>query len=458
MNLDLQGQSVLIIGLGISGKSAARYLLTTGSHVWAIDDKFSAIKASAEISKLQSDGLKCIENPESFEKLRLLDFDLVVVSPGVPKNHPFYALAIQKNVPIIGEIELALRQFAKKNCKCIGVTGTNGKTTVNFMLEHIFNENGISAKAVGNSGIPLTSLLLDSSVPMPEILAIELSSFQLETLQTPILDAAVLLNITPDHLDRYASMVEYAEAKAHIFACVKSDRISYVDENCYLAFKTILEKYSLKTYGYRPSCNLYSNFDQILWNGSIECALPLEYQGKVSHDLENMLAVYGIGREFGLATENIMRALLSFKKPPHRLEFVKEIEGVTYINDSKATNIDAVIRAVESIQTSIILIAGGVDKGSPYTPWLEPFAGRVKAICTIGQAAEKIKNELHHHFPIYPFKTFDEAIIFAAGLAQPTETVLLSPGCASFDMFSSYAHRGETFKTIINNLALGGNP
>ncbi|MBA3603717.1 MAG: UDP-N-acetylmuramoyl-L-alanine--D-glutamate ligase [Parachlamydiaceae bacterium] len=452
MVLELKGKSALVFGLGISGRSAARYMLSENCSVTAVDDALSSLLNSLEVQNLQSTGLKCLEIHEAMEKLSQMEFDLVIVSPGVPKSHPLYALAMKIKISVIGEVELAMQQFSRLNCKCIGVTGTNGKTTVNFLLEHIFNANGIKTKAMGNSGIPLTSLLCETKESAPEIVVIELSSYQLETLHSRCLDAGILLNITPDHLDRYTSMLDYAKAKARLFACVKSDGISYVEENCYLAFKNILEKHELKTYGYKPSCNLYSDFHQILREGSVECTLPLQYQGRVSHDLENMLAVYGVAIEFGLKPQDILNSMLSFKKPPHRLEFVRELRGVTYIDDSKATNVDAVVRAVESIQTPIILIAGGVDKGGSYKPWQIPFKGRVQAICTIGQAAQKIKEELHENFPIYHFNSFDEAVGYASKLAKPLETVLLSPGCSSFDMFSSYAHRGETFKTIINNL------
>lgn len=452
MVLELRGKTVLIIGLGMSGRSAARFLLKEGSCVWGVDDKWPALQNSLDIQTLRFQGLMCVGSCEAFEKMVHGDFDLVIVSPGIPRSHPLYVLACQKSICIMGEIELALQYFAKMKCKCIGVTGTNGKTTVNFLLEHVFNANGIAAKAVGNSGIPLTSLLCEENDAIPEIVAIELSSFQLETLQTPVLDAAILLNITPDHLDRYASMQEYAQAKARIFACVKSSGFSYVEEKCLSSFKDILAIYNLRTYGYSSSCDLYSDFQQLIRNGSNECGIPPEYQGKVSHDLENMIAVYGVAKEFGLSSKGIMDGMLSFRKPPHRLEFVREVNGVVFIDDSKATNVDAVVRAVESVQTPIILIAGGVDKGGSYASWLLPFANRVRAICTIGLAAEKIKKELQENYPIYNFKTFHDAVMYAAELANPSETVLLSPGCSSFDMFSSYAHRGETFKTIINNL------
>lgn len=442
--MSLQGKSVIVVGLGISGRAAADFLLDQGAIICAIEDH---PPVNTEIQHLLSRGLKIVNCAIDLAKLNL---ELMVVSPGISQEHSCYASARKLGIEIVGEAELAFRFLAQKKCKCVGITGTNGKTTVTLLLEHILNANGIPAKAVGNSGFPLTALLKETDCD--RVLFIELSSFQLETTQTRILDAAVLLNIKEDHLDRYNSFEEYAKAKINLFDCVKSEGSCYIEEQCYSDFASLLGDRKLLSYGYKPESFIYRDLQDIMLEGIPQLALPLEYRGRRSHDLENLLAAFGIAKELGITPEGFTKAFASFKKPAHRLEFVRKIGGITFIDDSKATNVDAVVRAVESIQGPIILIAGGVDKGGSYAPWIQIFAGKVLKICTIGQAAEKIRNDLGAHVEIEHFQTLESAVMNAAASAMTKGTVLLSPGCASFDMFSSYAHRGTCFQEIVHNI------
>lgn len=449
--MSLQGKSVIVVGLGVSGRAAVDFLLDQGSKVYAVEDNMLSLQEIPEVNTMFSRGLKIVDRSIDFAKLNI---DLIVVSPGISKEHPCYALALKQKLPILGEAELAFRfllQQKRTPPKCIGITGTNGKTTVTLCLEHILNANGIQAKAVGNSGFPLTALFKEPDSKLFEtVLFIELSSFQLETAESKILDAAVILNITEDHLDRYSSFEEYAKAKINVFNCVKPGASCYIEEQCRSDFVTLLNANSLRSYGYQPTNFIYSNMQSIMVDGISSLPIPSQYRGHRSHDLENMMAIYAIAKELGMTPEGFTKAFTTFKKPAHRLEFVRKIDGITFIDDSKATNVDAVIRAVESISEPITLIAGGVDKGGSYAPWIQPFAGKVLKICTIGKAAEKIRNDLGAYVPIEHFHTFESAVIHAASSAKENETVLLSPGCSSFDMFSSYAHRGSCFQKIVH--------
>ena len=447
--MSLQDKLVIVVGLGISGRAAADFLLDQGAKVYAIEDNILSLQENPEIQNLFAQGLQIVDRTIDLAKMSL---DLIVVSPGISKEHPCYASARKLGIQILGEAELAFRFLAQKKCKCVGITGTNGKTTVTLLLEHILNTNGIPAKAVGNSGFPLTALLKESEHVLSQtVLLIELSSFQLETAESKILDAAVLLNIKEDHLDRYSSFDEYAKAKIKIFECVKPGGSCYIEEQCYSDFTSLLGDRNLLTYGYKLDSFISSNMQDIMIEGVPMLAIPSEYQGRRSHDLENMMAAYGIARELGITPDGFIKAFTSFKKPAHRLEFVRKIGDITFIDDSKATNVDAVIRAVESISGPITLIAGGVDKGGSYAPWKQAFDGKVLKICTIGQAAEKIRNDLGAYVQIEHFQTLESAVVNAAASAK-NGTVLLSPGCSSFDMFSSYAHRGTCFKEIVHTL------
>lgn len=442
---EYQDQNILVIGMGVSGRAAARFLISKGANVTGVDRNETFLNSNDEIAKLRSLGLKTsVDNV----KLDLSRFKVIVVSPGIPQSHPYYATALQNKMDVIGEIELACRFI---NQRCIGISGTNGKTTVTLLVAHVLNKCGIHAQAVGNSGIPLTSVLCNQN-SSNEVFVIELSSFQLETMHTPILDVAALLNITPDHLDRYENMEEYAKAKMLLENCLKPGGHLYMEEKCYGLFGHLLKTSKPLLYGYGRNSTVNTDKTSIIFKENIECFLPLQYRGMISHDVENLLAAYALCREFGVSPSQFLEAFETFKKPSHRIEFVKEIEGVKYIDDSKGTNIDAVIRAVESIDGNIILIAGGVDKGSAYTPWIEAFKGRVLCVYAIGQAAPKIKGDLGHILPVEMLNSLDDAVKLAAKAAKPGETVLLSPGCSSFDMFKDYAHRGDEFKRIVNSI------
>jgi UDP-N-acetylmuramoylalanine--D-glutamate ligase len=445
-NSDFQYKRVLVLGLGISGRSAVRFLLKRGVSVTGADRNLDILKGDEEFTALQELGLKLMLDTEV---CNINQFDLMVVSPGIPLTHPLYEQALSAGMEIIGEVELACRFIEKK---CLAVTGTNGKTTVTLMVAHVLNHAGIEAHALGNVGTPLTSAIDKFKDNTNVTFVLELSSFQLDTLHTRFIDAGVILNITPDHLDRYGTLSAYAQSKAHLYDCIKEHGKLFVEDHCAKKFSFLFSTLPLQTYGYRKDCFIYTDRKSIFIDQKRIFNVPSNLQGKVSHDVENIMAAYSLCQYVGVSADQFYKAIQSFQKPSHRIEFVRTVQGVHYYDDSKGTNIDAVIRAVQVLEGNIILIAGGVDKGASYTLWLDSIANKLKYICAIGKAKEKIKDELSRHIPVALFATLDEAVIHAASVGCPGDTVLLSPGCASYDMFRDYEHRGQEFQRIVKGL------
>jgi UDP-N-acetylmuramoylalanine--D-glutamate ligase len=439
-----KGKKVLVVGLGLSGRAASGFLIEHGASVQGVDKNIGLLQSHPDLLTLQQRGL-IVQHDSTLQSVK--EFDFIVVSPGVPHTHPLYQRAKEQEVEILGEIELGCRSVSNP---VIGVTGTNGKTTTTLLIAHVLNACGKKARALGNVGVPLTQEI--SSLEPDEILVLELSSYQLETLRQQVLDAAVLLNITPDHLERYGTMEAYAKAKFSICSNLKKGAPFYIEEKAYCEFGHLLENRFAKRYGYSSQADLFTDLQWIYNSQGKIGAVPEAYSGRASHDLENQMATYAICEAFGIAFPQFIDALSTFTKPAHRIQFICEKKGVSYYDDSKGTNIDAVIRAVQSLKGPVILIAGGVDKGAPYTAWIQPFMGRVKGIYAIGQAAQKIQEQLAAHFPVSICESLEQAVGQAAERAEKGDHVLLSPGCASFDMFRDYAHRGEEFQRIVGQL------
>jgi UDP-N-acetylmuramoylalanine--D-glutamate ligase len=433
----------LVIGLGISGRAAAELLLSRGVSVVGIDGKKETVESHPDVVRLKEKGLVAQLDTVPLD---LQSFDEVVVSPGIPQTHLVYAQCLASGIPITGEAELAFKEVKQP---CIGITGTNGKTTVTLLVEHILNVAGKVAKALGNVGDPLTAYFL--TPPKEEIIVAELSSYQLETMETAVFDAGVILNITPDHLDRYPDMEAYAAAKWRLNRCMKSEAPLYVHEQVMKEFGSYAGA-CVYTYG-RESSSTYWTDKKAIWNGEkIETILPLHYKNLGMHESENALAAWLMCKPFGVSSEIFLKALNSFNKPAHRIEYVLSLNGVDYFDDSKGTNIDAVIQAVGAMNGPVVLIAGGVDKGASYAPWKELFRNKVKKIVAIGQASQKISQELRPDFDVELAVSLEQAVERAAAVALEGDVVLLSPGCSSFDMFRDYADRGEKFKRHVHHL------
>lgn len=385
----------LILGFSISGRASAELLLSQGKSVVAVDRKPQ--------TPMQGVRLLTEQDPIDWGTT-----DQVVLSPGVPLSHPLSQEAKKRGIETIGEIELAVRHLENR---CIGITGTNGKTTSTLLAAHILNASGLPAKALGNIGTALSSYALH---PDPEeILVLELSSYQLETLEKKCLDAAVCLNITPDHLDRYKTMDEYARAKCRIEGCLKEGAPLFVSEQVF------------REYG-----SFFKNPPYIV-------------------DSYNENAVSMLCKTMGVSEERFIAGLKTFYRPKHRIEFVCEINGLTFYNDSKGTNVDAVIYAVDQMEGPVTLLAGGVDKGGSYTPWIEAFCGKVDQMVVFGAAAKKIEDQLKGQFALKRVEKMQDALVWAVKNAQAPRKILLSPGCSSFDEFQNYEHRGNEFKRMI---------
>jgi UDP-N-acetylmuramoylalanine--D-glutamate ligase len=439
-------KKALVIGLGISGCSAAELLLSKGFQVTGVDKNLLKIKKEPRVSRLKTLGLHVQQEDDPIDWKKI---SLVIISPGVPRDHPLFCRAKEHHIETIDEVELAFRYLDQK---AAGITGTNGKTTVTLLIEHILNASGYKAKALGNIGEPLALYALH---PNPqEIIVAELSSYQLETMKAKVLDAAVVLNITPDHLDRYSSMEEYAKAKLKIAPLLKTSKSPlYLHEHIPADFSSLTKGISFKTFGHLGGSFLSTDKTVFKQGETVEYFLPLRYREELGmHESENALAAWAIVKEFGVTPEQFGKGLESFTKPAHRIEFVKEIDGVCYFDDSKGTNIDATIKAVNTMKGPVILIAGGVDKGASYQPWKTDFSQKIKKIIAIGQAAKKIHSELNDSFSVELTDSMQKAVELAAGESEAGDCVLLSPGCSSFDMFRDYAHRGEEFKQQVIHL------
>jgi len=413
----------LIIGLGISGRSCAAFLLKKGFSVVAADKNIEKLRLDPQIQSLMQAGLKCDLDREDFS---LDGFSQIIVSPGINPNHPIVQKGRRLGIEILGEIELAFRHLENR---CIGITGSNGKTTTTLLTTHVLNEMGIRARALGNVGASLSGYLMDPD--SEEILVVELSSFQLETLRERCLDVAVILNITPNHLDRHPSMQAYIDAKLQIQNCLKGPSAKlYVSSQ--VAFECGKKLKKIEIFDAPISSVGYTE-----WRGVGE---------------QNVKAAHSICALLGVSTSDFYQKMKTFQKPPHRIEWVAEINGVTYYNDSKATNVDAVMHAVNQFEGPIVLVAGGVDKGASYRPWIDCFSNKVKKIVVFGQAADKIKGELQESFSLEKVSTLEEALLTAHSVARPKDVVLLSPGCSSYDQFVNYEARGNEFKRMVLEL------
>lgn len=412
----------LLIGLGLSGRAAARFFLDRGEPVVGYDRRLE-LATDPAVLPLIRDGLKFVFDEAAVD---FAEMDQIILSPGVELSHALVKKGLERGIEVIGEIELALRHASGR--PMIGITGTNGKTTTTLLIAHVLNETGRKAAALGNVGLPLISAIHEEGIAV-----IELSSYQIETIKQVKLDGGVILNISPDHLDRYKTMQNYAAAKFQIQELIKPGGLFVLEEKAAKDYPFLIR---------REVTRYKSDF-----------ASHLSAMGWKSHEIENIRAAFLLTERLGVNEESFLQALKTFKKPPHRIEFVKEVRGVRFWNDSKGTNLDATLRAVENMPGMTHLIAGGVDKGFPYTGWIAPFKGRVKTVHVIGEAADGIADTLSEHFCCIKAKSFLESVQGAFNLAQAGEDVLLSPGCASFDMFRDYADRGDQFKFLVERLS-----
>lgn len=436
-------QKVLIVGLGKSGIATANYLLSKGCEITAVDTNVD--REDIHRLRIEKADLPLKIQKES-EPQNISSYDLVVVSPGIKQTHHLYQAAIEKGVPVFSEAELAL-QLVKQ--RCIGITGSNGKTTLTLFLEHVLNVAGVKAKAIGNVGLPFTQYLLERVEDLEEILVCELSSYHLETLTAKVLDVAILLDITPDHLDRYHTFDAYAKAKLNIVHCIKSDGVLFLSRKMYDLFKEEIDQCEARVIVIPEEFSKGDKNSYLQLTKNREYCDFLGLVKEKAFSLESLYLAKSVLKHLIIRDCDLAKALATFKKPPHRLELVRTINEVKFINDSKATNIESVIYAVNRVEGDVLLIAGGKDKGLSFTEWKKYFSSQVVKVFAIGESAMKIKSSLEDRYEVELCENLENAVKKAFAFATPKSNVLLSPGCASFDSYRDYIHRGESFREIV---------
>jgi UDP-N-acetylmuramoylalanine--D-glutamate ligase len=449
LGIDLAGKRVLVVGLARTGVVTSLFAAGYGAIVTATDAKPESELAETA-ARLRAAGVKLElggHTPATF-----FEQDLIVLSPGVPANLPPLVLARVKGIPVWSEIELAWRFLRGK---LVAVSGSNGKTTTTALVAHILKTAKIETLVGGNIGTPLLSLVessTDSSVTVAEI-----SSFQLETIEAFRPEIGVLLNLTPDHLDRHASFEEYAAAKMRLFENQLERDAAVLNADDPEVTRRMPSRPHVFWFSRqkRVAEGAFLRDDQIIFrhDGSeVEVARRNEIPLRGEHNVENVLAACAAAFLAGAGPAAIASGVKTFRGVEHRLEFVGEIAGVAFYNDSKATNVDAARKAIEAFPGPLIVILGGKDKGSPYTPLREPLRERARLVIVIGAAAEKIAADLGDAAPIEHANTLDRAVHLARDRARPGDVVVLAPACSSFDQFENYEQRGRVFKQLVAQL------
>jgi UDP-N-acetylmuramoylalanine--D-glutamate ligase len=450
--MELKNKRVLVVGLGKSGLSAAMFLREQGARV-TVSDTRSAVALEKEIPALLEAGIMVESGGHGLLTFRRQD--LIVVSPGVPLDTPEVKQVVAFGLPVIGELELASRYLQGR---VVAITGSNGKTTTTTLVGKIFADARVPTLVGGNIGLPVIDLVAKSTQETVSVL--EVSSFQLETVEEFHPWIAVVLNITPDHLDRHGSFETYAAAKARITERQGAEDflvLNAEDKGAQMvALKTKAQIFWFS--GRRPiKQGAFVHGESILFvpreGAKAEPVMPVsDIHLKGSHNVENVLAAVCAARLAKIPAESIRASVAGFAAVEHRLELVKVVNGIEFYNDSKATNVDAAMKAVASFAGGIHLILGGKDKDSDYSLMSGMLKERVKIVYTIGSAAEKIERELHGVVKIVPAETLQVAVAKAAKAATVGDVVLLSPACSSFDQFENYEQRGRMFRQLVNEL------
>ncbi|MBV8361816.1 MAG: UDP-N-acetylmuramoyl-L-alanine--D-glutamate ligase [Deltaproteobacteria bacterium] len=441
--MELRGTCVMVVGLGVSGSAAARFLAPLGTSLVLTDTCSEIPTSNLPQGRLYLGG----EEPAW-----LRGVDLVVVSPGVPPTSKLVQAARAAGIPVIGELELASR-FIK--FPIIGVTGTNGKSTVTTLIGEICTKAGMKTFVGGNLGIPL----IDAIGHNFELAVVEVSSYQLETIERFKPRIAIHLNLSDDHLDRYHSLNNYARAKARIFENQDTSDWAILNREDPLVWKLREEVRSqVLSFGIEKPAVLA---DAALWDESgLRFAIDGN-RGTIRLDRfrllgrfnrTNAMAAAGAALALKFAPELIERTFAEFRGLPHRLELVREKNRVIFVDDSKGTNVGAVVQALGAVRAPVLLLAGGVDKGGSYAALREPLRQKVKLLLLYGAAREIMRAALDGTTRIVSVQTLDEAVAKAATEALPGDTVLLSPACASFDQFKDYAERGRVFQELVRAL------
>jgi len=452
MEIDLNGRRVLVVGLARTGLATVKFLKTKGSMVSTTEMK---PKEEMKEAIQELEGMDILMEWGGHRTETFLKPDLIVVSPGVDLSIEPIQKALKKGIRVISEIELAYHFI---HIPIIAVTGTNGKTTTTLLIGEMLKQEGKRVGVGGNVGEPL--ILFADGGDRWEVLVVEISSFQLEAIEDFRPRFSVLLNITEDHLDRYPRYEDYIEAKVRIFTNQNAGDVAVLNRD-----DPIVMKYGAKVKAKKVFFSLKERLDEGAFSRDQWILLRLEGKEedysltqtalKGIHNVENMMAALTTARIFGCSKKAIETALGRFEGLEHRLEFVREVEGVRFYNDSKGTNVGSVVKSLQSFSEPIVLIAGGKDKKGDLTPLRELIQSRVKHLILIGEARERMGREFGGLTDMAMAKNMEEAVLLAYQSAKKGEVVLLSPACSSFDMFKDYKERGKVFKEAVFRIRTG---
>jgi UDP-N-acetylmuramoylalanine--D-glutamate ligase len=451
MNAVAAKSSAVIAGLGKTGLSCVRYLRAHGWRV-AVTDTRAQPPELAKLTALDP----TIPVRTGGLDVKLLDDALcVVASPGLPLSDPFFIAAKERGLEVVGDIELFARAV---DAPVVGITGTNGKSTVTTLVGRMAERAGLQVRVGGNLGEPALDLLVAAAADAQktDLYVLELSSYQLETTVSLDLKAAAVLNVTPDHMDRYSTIEDYAAAKARIFARCDTAVINLDD-----ALVVAMPRPGQRTLSFSLRASIGADYavttaaDKQWWLSRRDRPLLAVAEMKIKglHNAANALAALALGEALGLPLAVMLDELRAFPGLPHRSQWVADIDGVTYINDSKGTNVGATLAAVAGMSGPLVMIAGGDGKNQDFTPLRDAFRGKVRHTVLIGRDADAIARVLNGICTFEKTATLEEAVRAAARAAKPGDTVLLSPACASLDMFRDYTHRGAVFTQAVKELA-----
>ncbi len=453
MKMELKNKRVLVLGLGETGQSALRWLSSKGAILSVADSRENPPSVNDVIRRMPQVEIHTGE----FQPEVLLQAELIVISPGVPISDLAVQAAIKQGIPVIGDVEL-FAQYRPKNAKVIGITGSNGKTTVTTLVGEICKEAGLKTIVAGNIGLPVLDAM---QMEVPDIYVLELSSFQLETTYNLVLDAATVLNVSEDHMDRYASVADYAAAKAKILAHAKVTVLNRDD-----AITLAMRNENTVTFGLNsaPTMNDFGlvecKDEHYLASGQRKLCKTSELRIAGQHNVANALAAAALCGAVGIDKTVIAQVLRNFKGLPHRVEWVASFDNIDFYDDSKGTNVGATCAAILGMTKNdkaqkVVLIAGGDGKGQDFSPLADAVQANVRAVVLFGRDANLIESVLlATNIPMYQAVDLPEAVNIAKNVANAGDAVLLSPACASFDMFKNYVHRAEVFVDAVKNLQL----
>ena len=456
---NLAGKKVLVLGLGETGISLVRWMLVHKAQVRVADSR----NAPPGVANIQSN-FPQIEVRCGIFRSELLDgIELIAISPGVPMADPLVQKAVARGIQVMGDIELFAQSLPKENPpKVIAITGANGKTTVTSMVGAMCRTAGLDTEVAGNISPAVLDVLIKRKGTQPDVWVLELSSFQLETTYCLNASAATVLNISEDHLDRYADMASYIAAKARIFRCdghsSGSTQVLNRDDPESMAMglrERLIQSFGLETPPLsKHDLGIERDADGIwLVEGPRRLMNTVELQVEGMHNISNALAAISLCRAVGLPMPPLLNALRNFKGLPHRVEKVTEINGVTYYDDSKGTNVGATVAALNGLGRTAVVILGGDGKGQDFTPLQRAVTQHARVAVLIGRDAEKIADALKQTgVPLLMAQNMQDAVRISAAEAREGDAVLMSPACASFDMFKNYVHRAEIFISAVREL------